>query len=44
MRLVDGVKLCAGRAEARRIYAALSAPDEFVAIHKILNITVGASA
>ena len=43
MRLVDGVKLCTGRAEARRIYAVLSAPDEFAAIHAMLNITLDAA-
>ena len=43
MRLVDGVKLCTGRAEARRIYAVLSDPDEFASIHDVLNITLGAA-
>jgi hypothetical protein len=38
---IDGVWLCSGRAEARRIYAPLTAPDDFASIHAMLDIIEG---
>ena len=35
---VDGVSLCTGRAEARRIYTHLRSPQEFASIHAMLDI------
>jgi hypothetical protein len=35
---IDGVWLCGGRAEARRIYVALTTPDDFSSIHAMLDI------
>jgi len=35
---IDGVKLCTGRAEARRIYAPLETPEDFGSIHAMLDI------
>jgi hypothetical protein len=40
MTKVDGVSLCTGRAEARRIYLTLSAED-FDSIHKMLDVIYG---
>jgi hypothetical protein len=34
---VDGVWLCTGRAEARRIYTTLSSPEDFKSIHSMLD-------
>jgi len=38
MTKVDGTWLCKGRAEARRIYATLSPPQDFKSIHAMLDI------
>jgi hypothetical protein len=35
---IDGVSPCQGRAEARRIYAALSSAEDFASIHAMLDI------
>jgi hypothetical protein len=35
---VDGVRLCSGRAEARRIYTTLSSPQDFDSIHAMLDV------
>jgi hypothetical protein len=35
---VDGVWLCTGRAEARRIYATLTFPQDFESIHSMIDI------
>jgi hypothetical protein len=35
---VDGVSLCTGRAEARRIYSYLRAPEDFASIQAMLDI------
>jgi hypothetical protein len=37
---VDGVSLCTGRAEARRIYLTLS-PEDFYSIYAMLDIIFG---
>ena len=37
MAIVDGVPLCSGRAEARRIYATLVTPEDFVSIHRMVS-------
>ncbi len=34
---IDGVRLCTGRAEARRIYATLSSPEDFQSLHSMLD-------
>jgi hypothetical protein len=34
---IDGVRLCTGRAEARRIYTTLSSPEDFQSIHSMLD-------
>jgi hypothetical protein len=39
MTKVDGVWLCRGRAEARRIYATLTSPQDFESIHSMIDIT-----
>ena len=36
---IDGVWLCKGRAEARRIYTTLSSPKDFESIHAMIDIT-----
>jgi hypothetical protein len=38
---IDGVWLCNGRAEARRIYTKLNTPDDFASIHAMLDIIEG---
>lgn len=38
MTEIDGVSLCTGRAEARRIYATLSTDKDFASIHSMLGI------
>jgi hypothetical protein len=38
MRQVDGITLCTGRAEARRIYATLSTTQDFASIHDMLEM------
>ena len=38
MEKIDGVWLCRGRAEARRIYATLTSPQDFSSIHSMLDI------
>jgi hypothetical protein len=38
---IDGVWLCRGRAEARRIYVPLTTPDDFASIHAMLDIIEG---
>jgi hypothetical protein len=35
---VDGVSLCTGRAEARRIYVTLTSPEDFASIHSMLDV------
>ena len=42
LRKVDGVWLCSGRAEARRIYATLSSPEDFSSVHAMLDVICGA--
>jgi hypothetical protein len=42
MEKIDGVWLCRGRAEARRIYTTLVSPKDFESIHSMLDITCGA--
>ena len=37
MTKVDGVSLCTGRAEARRVYLTLS-PEDFDSIHSMLDV------
>ncbi|MCJ7548384.1 MAG: hypothetical protein MUQ30_01730 [Anaerolineae bacterium] len=34
---IDGVSVCTGRAEARRIYTYLSSPEDFISIHSMLG-------
>ncbi|MBN2393275.1 MAG: hypothetical protein JXR84_21270 [Anaerolineae bacterium] len=36
---IDDVWLCSGRAEARRIYTTLSAPEDFASIHAMIDAT-----
>ena len=38
MTRIDGVSLCTGRAEARRIYATLSTPQDFASVHSMLGL------
>jgi hypothetical protein len=38
IKRVDGVSLCKGRAEARRIYVTLSMPEDFQSIRRILEL------
>jgi len=38
MTKIDGVSLCKGRAESRRIYAALASPNDFASVHVMLDI------
>ena len=38
IRKIDGVSLCTGRAEARRIYVTLQTPDDFASIHAMLDV------
>jgi hypothetical protein len=38
MTQVDGVSLCTGRAEARRIYTTLASPRDFASIHAMLDL------
>jgi hypothetical protein len=40
MARVDGVSLCTGRAEARRIYATLSSPEDFESIRIMTKLTL----
>ena len=35
---IDGVWLCSGRAEARRIYTTLSTPEDFASVHAMLDL------
>jgi hypothetical protein len=35
---IEGVWLCKGRAEARRIYATLSVPEDFASIHSMIDM------
>ncbi len=41
LKKIDGVWLCSGRAEARRIYTTLTAPEDFASIHAMLEIAEG---
>ena len=34
---IDGISVCTGRAEARRVYATLSTPEDFESIHSMLG-------
>ncbi|MFN2108273.1 MAG: hypothetical protein ACK2UI_01305 [Anaerolineae bacterium] len=36
---IDGVWLCDGRAEARRIYTKLSTPEDFASLHTMVDMT-----
>lgn len=38
MTKIDGAWLCKGRAEARRVYATLSSPEDYDSIHSMLDI------
>ena len=35
---VDGVRLCSGRAQARRIYATLVTPEDIASVHAMLDV------
>jgi hypothetical protein len=41
---IDGVRVCTGRAEARRIYMYLSDPDEFASIESMIGTICGTAA
>lgn len=41
---VDGVSLCKGRAEARRIYMALSEPEDFQSIRRMMELVYSVPA
>ena len=41
LRRVDGVSLCSGRAEARRIYSMISSAEDFDSVESITELTFG---